>query len=201
MDGLEQALAQYGPAVLPLVIFAGAFSEGHTLVIAGGLFAHQELLSVWLAFGSAFAGSFTADQLLFIAGRSFRDRPFVVRASGSKAGQKAFSFIEKNPTGYILVFRFIYGLRLASPVALGVTKVPALRFTLLNICGALLWAGVFTALGYFFGETIQRMFGHSKRLEHWLIGASIVLVLALALWHVGKWAWEAKTPKETDEAS
>ena len=49
MDGLEQALAQYGPAVLPLVIFAGAFSEGHTLVIAGGLFAHQELLSVWLA--------------------------------------------------------------------------------------------------------------------------------------------------------
>ena len=189
MDALEAALAQYGPAVLPLVIFAGAFSEGHTLVIAGGFFAHQGLLNVWLAFGSAFAGSFTADQLLFMAGRMFRERPFVVRAAGSSAGQKAFNFIERNPTGYILVFRFIYGLRLASPVALGITKVPAVRFTLLNILGAILWAAVFTGLGFFFGETIQRAFGHSKRLEHWLIGGSIALVLALALWHFGKWAW------------
>ena len=192
MDGLESALAQYGPAVLPLVIFAGAFSEGHTLVIAGGFFAHHETLSVWMAYGAAFAGSFIADQLLFVAGRSFRNRPFVVRAAQSKAGQKAFSFIEKNPTGYILVFRFLYGLRLASPVALGITQVPALRFTLLNILGALIWAAVFTALGYFFGETIQRMFGHSKRLEHWLIGISIVLVLVLITWHLAKWAMTAK---------
>jgi membrane protein DedA with SNARE-associated domain len=197
MDGLESALAQYGPAVLPLVIFAGAFSEGHTFVIAGGFFAHQHILSVWLAYGAAFAGSFIADQLLFHAGRSFRNRPFVVRAAQSTAGQKAFSFIEKNPTGYILVFRFIYGLRLASPVALGITQVPALRFTILNILGALIWAAVFTALGYFFGETIQRMFGHSKRLEHWLIGVSIVLVVIIIAWHLIKWAMTAsKTGKD-----
>jgi membrane protein DedA with SNARE-associated domain len=198
MDGLETALAQYGPAVLPLVIFAGAFSEGHTFVIAGGFFAHQDILSVWLAYGAAFAGSFIADQLLFVAGRSFRNRPFVVRAAQSPAGLKAFSFIERNPTGYILVFRFIYGLRLASPVALGITQVPALRFTLLNILGALIWAAVFTALGYFFGETIQRMFGHSKRLEHWLIGVSIVLVLALIIWHLAKWAMTARKENKAE---
>jgi membrane protein DedA with SNARE-associated domain len=197
MDGIEHLLAQYGPAVLPLVIFAGAFSEGHTLVIAGGLFAHQGVLSVWLAFFAAFAGSFTADQALFHAGRSFRHRPFVVRASQSRAGQKAFGFIEKNPNLYILIFRFIYGLRLASPVALGITAVPALRFTILNICGALIWAAVFTAIGYFFGSTIQAAFGHSKKLEHWLIGASIVLVVVLVAWHGGRALFKKKGPAES----
>lgn len=196
MDGLEHLLAQYGPAVLPLVIFAGAFSEGHTLVIAGGLFAHQGVLSVWFAFLCAFAGSFTADQGLFHLGRSFRDRPFVQKAANSKAGQKAFSFIEKNPNAYILVFRFIYGLRLASPVALGMTQVGAVRFTILNILGAVIWAGAFTAVGYFFGDAIQRAFGHSKTLEHWLIGASIVLVIALVIWHGGQWLWKRRFPAE-----
>jgi len=194
MDGLEHLLSQYGPAVLPLVIFLGAFSEGHTLVIAGGLFAHQGVLSLGAAFFYAFAGSFAADQGLFHLGRSFRDRAFVQKAAASKAGQKAFGFIEKNPNAYILVFRFIYGLRLASPVALGITAVPAVRFTILNLIGAAIWAGVFTGIGYFFGETIQRAFGHSKTLEHWLIGGSIVVVTALVIWHVGQWLWKRRFP-------
>ena len=42
--------------------------------------------------------------------------------------------------GYILAFRFIFGLRIASPIALGVSQVPTWRFTLLNIAGAEVWA-------------------------------------------------------------
>jgi membrane protein DedA with SNARE-associated domain len=178
---MEHFLTHYGA----IGIFLGAAFEGQTAVVVGGLLARQHLLALWLVLLSATAGSAILDHLLFVAGRRFRTRPWVVRASDQAAFARALRFIERYPISYILVFRFIFGLRVASPIAIGVSSVPTLRFTVLNIVGAVIWAAAFTAAGYVFGETVHNLFGH--RAAHWTLAAAAALVVVLGVWSLGRY--------------
>src|SRR5690348_14350721 len=134
---MEEILRQYGP----IGVFLGAAFEGQSAVILGGLLARQHLLTFWVVLASATAGSGLIDHMLFVAGRRFRTHPWVRRATDQAAFARALRFIERFPNSYTLIFRFLFGLRLASPVAIGVSQVPTWQFTILNLLGALIWAG------------------------------------------------------------
>jgi len=175
---MEQLIAQYGA----LGVFLGAALEGQSAVVAGGLLAHQHLMSTWLTLACATAGSGLADQMLFVAGRRYRNARWVSRATARPGFVKALKFIERYPTSYILAFRFIYGLRLISPIAIGVSRVTTLRFTALNVAAALLWAGAFTALGYGAGGVIETFAGrHAAPRVAMLAAAALVLAVAAAM--------------------
>src|SRR5258706_15872523 len=171
---MEEFLRQYGP----IGIFLGAGFEGQTAVIVGGLLARQHILQLWFVLASATAGSGVVDQLLFVAGRRFRTHRWVVRATEQVAFARALRFIERFPISYILAFRFIFGLRVASPIAVGVSQVPTWRFTVLNILGALIWATAFTMAGFIFGEAVHNVLGRSNHAGRWtLIAAGGVIVV------------------------
>jgi membrane protein DedA with SNARE-associated domain len=178
---MEEFLRQYGP----IGVFLGAAFEGQTAVIAGGLLARQGILPFWIVLASATAGSGLIDHLLFVAGRRFRSHRWVRRATDQVAFAKALRFIERFPVGYILVFRFLFGLRLASPVAIGVSQVPTWRFAVLNILGAVIWAAAFGAAGYIFGEALYKLIGRSHHAGRWTLYAAGALVAAvLVVWLV-----------------
>jgi membrane protein DedA with SNARE-associated domain len=178
---MEEFLRQYGP----IGIFLGAGFEGQTALIVGGILARQHILHLWLVLLSATAGSGLVDHMLFVAGRRFKSHPWVVRATEQQAFAKALSFIEKYPVGYILAFRFIFGLRIASPIALGVSKIPTWRFTLLNILGAIIWATAFTLAGFIFGEAVHNLVGHGHHAGRWtLIIAGAIVGLVAVFWLV-----------------
>ena len=178
---MDHFLTHYGA----IGIFLGAAFEGQTAVVVGGLLARQHLMSLWLVLLSATAGSAILDHLLFVAGRRFRTHPWVVRASEQAAFARALRFIERYPISYILVFRFIYGLRVASPIAIGVSSVPMLRFTLLNVVGAVIWACAFAAAGYVFGETVHNLFG--RRAAHWTLAVVAGLVGVVVAWSLARY--------------
>jgi membrane protein DedA with SNARE-associated domain len=176
---MEEFLRQYGP----IGIFLGAGFEGQTAVIVGGLLARQHILHLWLVLASAMAGSGVVDQLLFVAGRRFRTHRWVVRATQQQAFARALMFIERFPISYILAFRFIFGLRVASPIAVGVSKVPTWRFTVLNVLGAMIWATVFTMAGFIFGEAVHNLLGRGHHAGRWtLIAAGGMVVVVLVVW-------------------
>jgi membrane protein DedA with SNARE-associated domain len=180
---VEQAFAHYGP----VVVFLGAAFEGNLAVIAGGLLAHQKLAPLWVMGLAATAGSWLIDQCLFLAGRRFRDNRFVQRVCQTKAFSKSLAFIERYPTSFILAFRFIYGVRMAGPVALGVTRVSALRFFVLNFVGAMIWAATFTLAGFFFGEAIEALFGQIKAFERYIAWAIAAGVVVFAGYHLARY--------------
>ncbi len=153
MAGFSEMVQQFGPWAIAL----GAGFEGETAAVAGGVMAHRGLMPVWAAFLATAFGAFVADELFFLLGRRFRDRPFVVRTRQRPTFAKAMGFIERHPDAYILVFRFLYGLRTVSPIALGLTRVPYRRFAALNAVAALIWAAVFTAIGFHFGPVVDRV--------------------------------------------
>jgi membrane protein DedA with SNARE-associated domain len=178
---MEEFLQQYGP----IGIFLGAGFEGQTALIVGGILARQHILQLWVVLLCATAGSGIVDHLLFVAGRRFRTHRWVVRATQQVAFARALNFIEKFPISYILAFRFIFGLRVASPIAIGVSQVPTWRFTLLNIAGAVIWAGAFTMGGFIFGEAIHDLLGKGHHAGRWtLIAAGGVIVVVGLIWAV-----------------
>jgi membrane protein DedA with SNARE-associated domain len=108
-----------------------------------------------------------------------------VRATQQAAFARALKFIERYPISYILAFRFIFGLRIASPIAVGVSQVPTWRFAILNVLGAVIWASAFTFAGFIFGEAVHNLLGHGHHAGRWtLLAAGVIVVVVLIIWAV-----------------
>ena len=180
---IETLIARYGLAA----VFLGAGVEGETMVLAGGLFAHEGMLSLPGTVIAAAAGSFMADQALFAAGRRFRDHRLVTRAQAKPAFAKALRTLERYPIGFIFAFRFLYGLRTVSPVAIGTSHVPFRTFVGINALAAITWAVLFTSLGYVFGTGVAELFGRYRpHGRQWLWVGLAALVLGLVF---GAFRW------------
>jgi membrane protein DedA with SNARE-associated domain len=94
------------------------------------------------------------------------------------AFHKAIEAFEKRPTLFIFGFRFLYGLRTVSPIAIGTTNLPVTHFLAANAAAAAVWGTVFVTLGYLFGKSIETLFGHIREAGYVflpVIGAMLVI--------------------------
>ena len=170
----EEMVTRWGVAA----VFLGAGLEGETAAVTGGLLAHRQLIPLWASALAACTGSFVADECFFLIGRHFRDHARVRALAAKPVFAKALAALERHPTGFILSFRFVYGLRTISPFAIGSTSVPFARFVLLNAIAATAWGLIFTGLGYAFGKSIEGLFGRLLTTGHVLLVVAAVVVAA-----------------------
>jgi len=179
---IESIIQHYGL----IALFAGAGIEGETVVVAGGLLAHKGLFSLPGAMAAAAAGSFVADQIFFSLGRYFRDKPWVRRAREKPIFERALGLLERYPIGFIFAFRFIYGFRTISPIAIGTTKVSTKLFVMINLVAAIVWGIVFTGIGYLFGHSFEKLIERFLPDKHAILivgGVIVVVASLLGLWH------------------
>jgi membrane protein DedA with SNARE-associated domain len=171
---LNHFLATYGY----WAVFLGCVMEGETILILGGMAAHQHLLKLWPVIAWASAGGMLGDQLLFWSGRYFGAR-LLPRLKRHQAQIKRVSgLIDRYPSTSVFSVRFLYGMRLVGPMVIGASGLSPLRFSLLNMFGAMVWATLFVTGGYWAGEALQRLFGNLKpyRLP---IALGVVVVVAI----------------------
>ena len=174
---IEALIAQFG---LPAVAL-GASLEGETVVMTGGFIAHQGLLPLYGVMIAAAIGSFVADQFFFLLGRRFRAHRLVRKVTERPAFARVLTMLERYPTGFVLAFRFLYGLRTISPIAIGTSAVPTHRFVLLNAVAAMIWGVVIAGIGYSFGEGVEMAFGHLRRFGHVALAIAGLVAVATAV--------------------
>jgi membrane protein DedA with SNARE-associated domain len=162
-----------------LAVFLGAGLEGEAAVTTGGYMAHRGLIDPYVAAICAFMGSFTADQIVFLLARYHRENAFIQRVRQRPVFARAIDIIERRPMFFCTAFRFIYGMRTAGPIAIGISKVPTRLFVLLNALSASIWAAIFTFIGYRFGNAFEALVERVVS-SPWTIGTTIVLVLSVA---------------------
>jgi membrane protein DedA with SNARE-associated domain len=152
-----------------LAVFAGAFVEGETLLVIAGFLAsggHLELATVML-FG--FLGGLAGDQCYFYLGRA-GGRPLLERhASWLPKMERIEHILARHGTLLMLGYRFMYGVRLITPIVLGAFRVSRLRFLAFNLVNASVWATLVAGLGFAFGEVITRMFAEVRRYEFFVV--------------------------------
>ena len=163
------------------VIFVGTALEGETVLVLGGLAAHEGYLQLWLVILAAFTGSLLGDQTFYWIGRR-HGRPFLARRPHwQDRADQANRLLASYGTVFTIGFRFLYGLRTVTPFAIGAAGMSPARFTPLNVIGAALWAVSVGSLGYAFGHVAERMIGEIQRHE----GRALLVLLAIGLVYWG----------------
>lgn len=170
---VNDLISQYGL----FAVFAGSGIEGEPFAIAGGILAHRGLLPLWQVVLAASIGSCAIDQFWFFLGHYFRNHKWVVSVSKRPAFADALNLIERRPILFILSFRFAYGLRSIAPVAIGTSRVSALRFIPLNILAAAIWGPLFVGIGFIFGSTLERWLPTSTAT----IASIVAIVLLISI--------------------
>ena len=173
---LEQLIQNYGY----LAILIGTFLEGETILVLGGLAAHLGFLQLEWVIVSAFVGSFSGDQLYFYIGRFYGPRILAKRLSWQASADKVYRHLHRHQNFLILTFRFYYGLRNVTPFAIGASQVSPIRFFVLNLIGAVVWAITLGLFGFLFGEAFRLFLDDFHRRGLYLLGA--VVVLGVLVW-------------------
>ncbi len=173
---LESLLTTYGYPILVI----GTFMEGETVLLLGGIAAHLHYLSLDRVILCGFCGSLCGDQLFFYIGRRHGNSLLARRPHWYAKAQRVFRKLEHHQTLLILSFRFLYGLRTVTPFALGMSNVSWLRFAILNVIGAAVWASCIGLAGYYFGKAVEAVLGDIRHYEVELMGS--VVTGAFVVW-------------------
>jgi membrane protein DedA with SNARE-associated domain len=160
-----------------LVTLVWTFFEGETFVLLAGFAAAQGLLSAPLLLLAACLGSFAGDQCYFWIGRHFGLGLMARRPDWRTRVDQALGWLKRYDIGFILSFRFIYGVRNFSSFALGISGIDWRRFLVLNLLAAFIWAGAFVGAGFVFGHEVEHMLGHVVRQASMALLAVFVLLL------------------------
>lgn len=164
--------------------FVGLLIPGETAVLVGGVVAHGGSLPLWAVVVAAAAGAVSGDQVGFLLGRryglSLMDRlPGRIRRSGEV--DRALGLVRRRGAVAVVLGRWVAALRALVPGAAGMSGMSRGRFTLANMVGGALWAGVVATAAYAAGASY-------RVLEHRLgLGGEVVLgvvVVVVAVWVV-----------------
>jgi membrane protein DedA with SNARE-associated domain len=184
-----QLLQQYGY----LAVLVGALLEGETILLIAGFAARRGYLDLGGVIAVAATGGFLGDQGFFWLGR-LRGNAVIARwpKLQSHSG-KVNALLARHHAWIIVGIRFMYGLRAAGPILIGMSEVGALRFAAFNLIGAILWAVLIGGAGYLFGQALELVLGNIRRYEE-LAFAALVAVGILA------WVYQRARARRRDDA-
>ncbi|TPL67185.1 DedA family protein [Mesorhizobium sp. B2-3-15] len=192
-EAIHHFIEQYGL----LAVFLGCVAEGESAAILGGFFAHQHVFVLWHAFVAAALGAFAGDTFFFILGRSFADNRHVVRLRRRPGFRRAYRLLNTHPNIFVLSNRYVYGMRLVGGIAAGLSTIAAPRFVILNAISSVIWAVLFSTIGYVFGLGAEQLIGQAlMQHERLFVGVGIGLAVAVLAWFVARHVAERERDKE-----
>lgn len=162
-------------------VFLGSLIEGESVILPAGYFASQGMLSLQKIILISFVGTLIADQSLFIIGHLWGKKLLRFAPRLQPTTERVFRFLKEYGSFYILTFRFIYGIRIISPLIIGSSGFPFATFAFLNLIAAILWAVISCGTGYLCGEFLMH---YLSPLQRFLVLGSFGL--GCLLWIVWK---------------
>ena len=166
-----------------LAVFVGTFLEGEAILITAGFFASRGYLDPVIVCIVAFAGAYAGHVFWFWLGRvhgvRLLDRfPRMKRHFG-----KGIRVFERYGASAIVITQWIYGLRITCAVIIGMSRISLVKFFIYQAVSCGIWAIVITAAGFYFGRTIERVFGRVEHIEKYALVAIAVIAIGMWFWH------------------
>ena len=179
-------IEHYGYAAL----FVATILEGETVLILAGFAAYQGHMELHWVFLVAMLGGFLGDQFYFWMGKRHGGWVLSNFPKLIPAFERANVLIERYHELLIVGIRFMYGLRIVGPIALGMSSVPGWRFVRFNALGAMLWAILIGGVGYLFGKTVALFLNDMDRIEAVLLG--VIVLAGVIVWSWRRWKFRRK---------
>src|SRR6266540_5623939 len=196
MSTLIHYLVRYGVSLVFLNVFAEQIGMPvpavPTLIVAGALARNGRMSSTHTILIAAVAASLIADWIWFLLGRRYGYRILRtlcrISLSPDSCVRDTEARFERWGMKSLLFAKFVPGFSTVAPPLAGAGKRSTLAFLLYDGVGALLWAGAAVGAGRLFHHAIAEIVHYLENLGVWAI---VVLVAALALFVLVKWAQRA----------
>lgn len=190
LDQLLELLKTWGY----VIVFLGALVEGESVILAACIAAYFGYMSLPKIMITAFIATLFADQALYYVGRFHGNKILEKYPKLKIPAHRAFTLLHRWDLWFILVFRFIYGIRTVSPIIIGTAHVAPSRFIPLNFIAAVIWTVVSCLAGYSLGPVIELIdFAIIKKYMLWFsLGLLALLGIIIAI------AWRATHPDHPD---
>ncbi len=157
-----------------ILVFFFTVLEGETIVALAGFVAYQGYLNIYIVVFVAICGAITGDQGYFYLGR-YKGKQFLAsRPKLLSRVTRIHGLIERHQNWLMFGSRFMYGFRIALPIAFGTSNIKRLKYLGFNFMGATLWSVFFAVGGYFLGDAIERFIVHVQRAEKFIVFGVIV---------------------------
>ncbi|MDR0552883.1 MAG: VTT domain-containing protein [Holosporales bacterium] len=138
-----------------IAVLLGAMIEGESIVLTASALAAGGFLSIYKVFWISLFATVFADQVLFWCGYKLGTDWLVKRFPKlEKARERGFSLLKRMDVFFIFVFRFIYGIRIISPIVIGSAHIKPSRFAIYNAISGFFWALVICSIGYAVADVI-----------------------------------------------
>jgi membrane protein DedA with SNARE-associated domain len=161
-----------------LAVFLGSMVEGEIIVVTAGALAACGFMSLGGVFMVSFISTVLTDHGLFWRGRRMGTDWIIRRFPRvKKVIDRVYGLLHRLGGVFIFSFRFIYGIRMASPLILGASGVGPLKFVVYNILSGATWAIICCFVGYMAADVV--MDGEFNTMPA-AVALSVLVVLVLA---------------------
>ena len=175
-------------ALLFAIIFAETgfvvtpFLPGDSLLFAAGALAAGSGLDIYWLIPLLITASFCGDNTNYWIGYHVGPKVFRRRHSrllNLEYLERAHAYYERHGGKTVLLARFLPILRTFAPFVAGIGRMPYARFLAFSFTGSVLWIGLFTLAGFYFGHlTVVR-----QNLTLVMLGIIVVSMLpGLIVW-------------------
>jgi membrane protein DedA with SNARE-associated domain len=196
MDGFATFVARYGIAAVFLLTFLENIGLPipvfPVLMLAGAYASTRHAVLPWMVC-AAVAGALLADGIWYFVGRwrgkRVLDRLCRISFNPDACLERAVDGFHRRMAATILFAKFLPGVNTIMPPLAGVAAMPFSAFLLLDLAGALLWAGAGVALGFAFGERIAETARGVQGMMGWLLLSGLAATVA---WRIGYRFWLVK---------
>lgn len=164
------------------ILFFWSVLEGELGLIFAGIAAHTGHLNVYLAIFIAGLGGFVGDQIYFYIGRF--NKNYMQKKLVSQRRKLALAHLLLQKYGWPIIFvqRYMYGMRTIIPISIGITRYSAIKFAIINLISAWVWAAITILLAWAFGNQILDFLNFFKHHPYILVVAGILLI-SFIIWY------------------
>lgn len=181
MPSLDEFIHAYGYAAVAAIVALeclGIPLPGEIVLVAAAIFAGTtHNLNIWFVIAAAAAGAFGGNVLGFAIGRLYGYRLLLRYGSyiglndgRIKIGQYLF---QQHGAKVVIIARFVAVLRSIGGILAGANRMGWRPFLFANALGAIVWASLYGALAYAFGDGIHRVMGP--------VGIGLAVIAAIAV--------------------
>jgi membrane protein DedA with SNARE-associated domain len=161
VETLQAFIESYGYFAVAL----GCLLEGETVLVLAGFAAHMGYLSLPAVIGTAAVAGFVGDQSLYAIGRRWGSALFERFPRLAAVRPHVAAFLDRHGAWTAFFIRFMVGMRLAGPLAIGAAHFAPSRFLPANAAGAVTWAVAIGCAGYAFGQAFTVFLERARHLE------------------------------------